>query len=342
MDPDTLLRRREIRTRLIGRLANLTVQEDISPNSVLSWSASLYSLSLSPYELSMDDVQNVAAIANITLRHALDLSEFSYAAMAGVLQATDAVASLMTYSYNPIVNTDEGRSESVAFRDNIAAGMVPVASAFGDLVAGSMVLGAEPTSLYYNNFRLTVSIDAVSPQTPNVTLSSPLSDFEQLSGKLPTTVKLVSSSESGAPSPAMVTKVVAVNPRSYTAESSAFVSNPLMLQVQPQDAGTSSALPLSSLEFTFQHNQAQMQYAHPESPVNFTSTCGPEDPPDKEFTYVCPGSNVLLSHNCSQGTGVHTSYCPKLASACASLDLTSANVSIAQSCHTVEYNATSK
>jgi hypothetical protein len=73
IDSVTLRRRREVRSNLILSLSNLTVQEDINTESVASWSANLYALSIRPHEVSQVDAAVLADIANTTLHHAIAL-----------------------------------------------------------------------------------------------------------------------------------------------------------------------------------------------------------------------------------------------------------------------------
>jgi hypothetical protein len=128
IDPVTLRRRREVRSNLILSLSNLTAQEDINTESVAAWSANLYALSIRPHEVSQADAAVLADIANTTLHHAIALGVDSYADMQGVLQATDAVASLLRYNYNPNDYRDADFNTSRSYVNNTAARFVPVVS----------------------------------------------------------------------------------------------------------------------------------------------------------------------------------------------------------------------
>jgi hypothetical protein len=325
IDPVTLRRRREVRSNLILSLSNLTAQEDINTESVAAWSANLYALSIRPHEVSQVDAAVLADIANTTLHHAISLGVDSYADMQGVLQATDAVASLLRYNYNPNDYRDADFNTSRSYVNNTAARFVPVVSTFGDMVSNLMVLGENETTLVYDNFRMTVAL-AVGSRIQE-THSVPAG--EQQSAAAASTVALQPVTDAVAP--AVAIKVMSTNPRSYAVDTADYVSSPVRLQVQTQESQHSSAAEyLSSIEFTFQHSTLQEQYVSYEV-WNFSSTCEARNA-SQTFTYRCPDSGNVIRHNCSQGAGVHISYCPKPAAACAMLALETAEITTPDAC----------
>jgi hypothetical protein len=325
VDPSTLRRRREVRSNLIRSLSNLTVQEDINTESVAAWSANLYALSIRPHEVSQLDAAVLADIANTTLHHAIALGVDSYAAMLGVLQATDAVASLQRYNYNPNDYRDADFNTSRSYVNNTAARFVPVVSTFGDMVRNIMVLGENETTLVYDNFCLTVALAAGSHiQEPH---SVPSGEQQDTAAESSVALQTVAD----AAIPAVVIKVLSTHPRSYTQDTIDYVSSPVILQVQTLESEVSSAAEyLSSIEFTFQHNALQMEYMH-YAERNFTSTCRAQNA-SKTFTYRCPDSGHVIRQNCSQGAGVYVSYCPKPAAACGMLALETAEITTPSAC----------
>jgi hypothetical protein len=332
IDPVTLRRRREVRSNLILTLRNLTAQEDINTESVASWSANLYALSVRPHEVSDVDATVLADIANTTLHHAIALGVDSYADMLGVLQATDAVASLLKYNYNPNDYRDADFNTSRSHVNNTAAQFVPVVSTFGDMVSNLMVLGENETTLLYDNFRMTVALAVGNPiQEPRS-----FSTGEQQSVAASSTVTLHTVVD--AVVPAVAIKVISTHPRSYTANTADYVSPPVRLQVQTLEPRHSRAAEyLSSIAFTFQHNALQSQFDYYEV-RNFTSTCTARNA-SQTFTYRCPDSGHEIRHNCSRGAGVHVSYCPKPAAACAMLALDSAEITTPDACRVVNSTA---
>jgi hypothetical protein len=326
IDAVTLRRRREVRSNLILSLSNLTVQEDINTESVASWSANLYALSIRPHEVSQTDAAVLADIANTTLHHAIALGVDSYADMLGVLQATDAVASLLRYNYNPNDYRDADFNTSRSFVNNTAARFIPVVSTFGDMVSNLMVLGENDTTLVYDNFRMTVALAVGSRiQAPHTV---PAGDQQQDS-TVESAVAL--QTVSAAAIPAMAIKVMSTYPRSYATDTTDYVSSPVRLQVQGLESQRGAAAEyLRSIEFTFQHNAVQSLYKHYEV-LNFTTTCKTFNASETS-TYRCPDSGHVIRHNCSQGAGVHVSYCPKPAAACAMLALEAAEIITPSAC----------
>jgi hypothetical protein len=325
IDPVTLRRRREVRSNLILSLSNLTAQEDINTESVAAWSANLYALSIRPHEVSQADAAVLADIANTTLHHAIALGVDSYADMQGVLQATDAVASLLRYNYNPNDYRDADFNTSRSYVNNTAARFVPVVSTFGDMVSNLMVLGENETTLVYDNFCMTVAL-AVGSRIQE-THSVPAG--EQQSAAATSTVALHTVIDAVAP--AVAIKVMSTNPRSYVVDTADYVSSPVRLQVQTLESEHSSAAEyLSSIEFTFQHSTLQEQYVSYEV-RNFSSKCEARNA-SQTFTYDCPDSGHVIRHNCSQGAGVYVSYCPKPAAACAMLALETAEITTPDAC----------
>jgi hypothetical protein len=253
--------------------------------------------------------------------------------MLGVLQATDAVASLQRYNYNPNDYRDVDFNTSRSYVNNTAARFIPVVNTFGDMVRNIMVLGENETTLVYDNFCLTVALAAGSHiQEPH---SVPSGEQQDTAAESSVTLQTVAD----AAIPAVVIKVLSTHPRAYTQDTIDYVSSPVALQVQTLESEVSSAAEyLSSIEFTFQHNALQTEYMH-YAARNFTSTCRAQNA-SQTFTYRCPDSGHVIHHNCSQGAGVHVSYCPKPAAACGMLALETAEITTPSVCTVL--NSTAK
>jgi hypothetical protein len=276
----------------------------------------------------------VTIIANTTLMNALSLGVQKYQDIVGVLQATDAVASLLKYNYNPNDYRSADFNTLRGYLNNTAAEMIPVLSAFADLVTGAQVLGEASSDLIYDNFRIAAAV--LSTSTP-ATAHAPQSQEERASVASTSSVTL-SSSGVGAE---VALKLVVMNPREYGADgASDFVSSPILLQVQGMQ--TNNEAPdelLSSIEFTFQHNEPQHQYLQ-DTPANFTTVCTARNA-SQQFSFVCPDSGHVLRHNCSQGAGTHTSHCPVPAPACTQLDYRSTVITIPSTCRVIRFDALS-
>jgi hypothetical protein len=333
IDAVTLRRRREVRSNLILSLSILTRQDDISTESLSSWSANLYALSIRPHEVSQEDANVLADIANTTLHHAIALGADSYADMLGVLQATDAVASLLRYNYNPNDYRDTDFNTSRAYVNNTAARFIPIVSTFADMVSRLKVLGENATDIVYDNFRMSVALsDGGQSQKPR---RVPVASQQDAAEASSVTLHPIP----GGVAPPLSVTVISTPPRSYTTSSAQYVSSPVRLQVQAVDAHGSRAVDyLSSIEFTFQHNEPQHQYVHYEE-HNFNTTCTAQNA-SQTFTYHCPDSGYVIRHNCSQGAGVHVSYCPRPAASCAMLVLDTAEITPAGACRVLSSTAT--
>jgi hypothetical protein len=331
LDSAALSQRQAIWSSLVGSLSNLTRLEDINAEAVASWSTSLYSLTVRPHELSTADVRSVSALANATLHHALLLGIQEYSDITGVLDAINALSSVQQGSCGG--NGCEGRRLMAGASENAAASALPIISAFGDLVLGTQVLGVPPRALLYDNFRLSATLAQVSNSAENVSLTVPQSSSEE-----PTSVVTLQAAEDAA-SAVLGVKMIVMNPTAYSADTSAFVSTPVLLQVQTQgDDARSARDALSRIHFVFKHNEAQDHYVHYTS-ANLTTTCT-ERNASQQFSFVCPDSGHVLQHNCSRGAGVQTSYCPRPASACARLDYATTSISLPSTCSVIDYNAT--
>jgi hypothetical protein len=329
--------RREVRSILIDRLGNITEQEDISAQAVASWSASLYSLSLHPHDLSANDVRKVAAIANTTLQQAMAVGVTSYADMAGVLQATDAVASLLRYNYNPNDYSDESFNETRQFVNNTAAGLLPVLRSFGDLMSGAMVVGENRTELRYENFQLSTGVHVLEAGTAgSITAVAPESDSQV--GQ-PSSVEIRGNAEA-ATLRTVVVKLVTLYPRMFAVDTAAYTSTPISLQLRTVEGGADETLLpetyLSELEFTMVHNEEQIRYLALEQ--NFTTVCRTRNSTQKE-SFACPGTNYIIHHNCSRGAGAQTSHCPRPRPSCARVDPSSASITLPESCRVLRFTS---
>jgi hypothetical protein len=336
LDPVMLMSRRELRSYLIQSLNNLTALEDVTTESVAAWAGNMYGLSLRAQEMSAVDVGVMADIANTILGQALALQLDSYVELQDVLRATDVIASLMRYNYNPVDYSTTEAADPRSFVNNTAAWFLPMVSLFGDLVARTLVVGENATSLLSENFRMSVQLSRLVSATPYRT---PQTTQESQAGVPPSTVSLTATPSASADR-LLAVKMVTAYPRSYAMDTTAYVSSPVLLQLTPQDnASIPAAVDLRDIEFAFQHNEPQPQYAQYEV-KNFTSTCT-ERNDSQSFSFVCPDSGHVIRHNCSSGAGVHVGFCLKPSPACAKVAAATATISIPTRCYVLDSTATS-
>jgi hypothetical protein len=315
-------------------LENLTRVDDVSADSVSSWSTNLYALSIRPQELSINDARAISAIANATLANALALGVQRYQDVIGVLQATDAVASLLKNDAHTNNRSSGAVHPEFGPGGNRAAQMIPVLSAFADLVTSAQLPGEPENNLIYDNFRITAAV-VTAGLTPLI-MKAPQSEEEQTTSAQASTVAI-----SGNKPVLMAIKMLLLNPQEYSiSASSEAISTPLLLQVQGVgDAAAVVQEGLTDMEFTLKHNLQEDRFLS-YAAANFTSICTARNE-SQHFRYVCPDSGQVIRHNCSQGAGVHTSHCPSPAPGCAHLDYRSTEVTLPSVCRVVRFDAAS-
>jgi hypothetical protein len=359
----TLKQRRALRSKLIAVMEDITASDDINEQSIEAWSASLFDLSIKPFEMSANDAAGIASIANRTLNYALELGIESHTAMLGVLRATDTVSSVRTYNYNPNEYDSQTFNTSETFVNNTARSIVQVTSRFADLIGSSLILGEKEETYCFDNFRLSSAVHAFPDANVSSTLllSSPQTEFEKQTAAAASTVELIPVANASAAS-TLTVNFVTVYPRAYAADTSAFYSDPIYLQVQA-DRGSSGGSSgssggptadevLSSIVLTFQHNaetvettasssnsQSNGTAAAAPGVVNVTSQCLGLSL-EERYRHTCPGSNAVIWHNCSGKVGQYVSYCPVPATTCGVLDVDSATIASSDACTVLSTNST--
>jgi hypothetical protein len=330
--------RRAVRSQLIQSLQNLTLIDDINVNSMASWSANLYSLSLNPFELSVNDAANIVSIANATLQNAIALGVESIDQMKGILQATDTVSSVRRYNYNPNDYTSANFDTSYEFVNNTAVGIIPVLSLYSSLVQGAMVLGQQDVSYYYENFRMSAGLHSLASNGDNITVNTPVSDYENFVGTPASSIAFhTRGGDSNAATGTVSINLISVYPRAYTADTSSFDSDPIYLQLG-SDSKEHPASYLSSVDITFQRNLL-LSRDYDAEVVNVTSQCFGNST-SETYQHTCPGSGEVIAHNCTGRRGFLSTSCPKYAPACAQLNVVSAEFEVLTSCTVQTSNIT--
>eukprot|EP01032_Pedospumella_encystans_P031772 gene31772-35864_t len=342
MDASTLFVRRAVRSQLISSLQNLTLAQDVNAETLSLWSSSLLSLALNPYELSVQDAVVASAIANKTLSFALAQGLDAYDDFVSVLQVTDTLASLQRYNYNPHDYMRLNDTSSTFYGPNSAINIVQVTSVFGELVVNNMQLGQDRVTYYFDNFRLDLhkqvlpGVDLMydptmaptaaltllgsnttlnntddSPQQmvymPNITIVGPQTEFEILLGE-PQTSAFVQPGLSASTTVGI--KTLSVYPRTYTANTSSFLSMPLFIQMSGIDSSGNalrdSSDYISTIDFAFPFNAEAPVSAQYPTVLNVTSNCTAERGPGRpggykivEYYHTCPGSGTVILHNCT-------------------------------------------
>lgn len=333
---------REFRSTLLETLESLTAREDVNKLSVQDWSATLQSLTTKSLELAEIDINRMIYIANRTILSARTVKSTNYNGLVGVLQAVDAaVSSQKLLNATGIVNINATESSAtnvvVASTNNSAAMLVSIASTFADVVTNAQVFGENITEFLYDNFRMSAGLYELSADAASLTLQSPQSEADRLLGMQVSTATLAPAANKTGAESIVAVKVIDVQPQAYPIDPTAFLSNPLYLQVTAQN-GQSPLDMVSELDFTFQHLGSVTEF-DTRYDVNFTFTCLGLSWTES-YAFVCPGSGVVLNNSCSNGLGEYTLFCPKLTPSCAQLGVYSAEVDILNTCNVTDFSST--
>lgn len=319
---------RQIRGALVTSLLSLTEAEDVNEVSTASWAATLSAVAFKPQELYPEDRVLVLSLANRTLQSALSTGATSAALYVGVLEALDSVTSLLGGKLSDSIDRQAYTTELSS------ATTLQVLTAFADLQARSLALGLNSTSFTYENFRLAAQVVSLDPASGNITLASPRSVSEIWTGSPPSSSVLVPSA-AGYTATTVTGRVLVVYPRVFARNTSAFESNPFILQLR-SDGVNSPNEALSGVSFALQHIQPALTDITTGRSINLTTVCTDRND-SAVFVMVCPGSGVVLRHNCSRGPGTHVSYCPVLGPSCASLNTATGELGSWSDCRVVRY-----
>jgi hypothetical protein len=332
-----------VRAALISVLQNMTTAEDVTEQSIASWSAGLQSLVQRPNEIAGAAALRIIAIANFTINSAKENGGIAAASLAGALEALDVAGSVLKDAQR--ANTDvvgdgaRRRVSSTTAADgsssnNTASTMVPLLDLFAELLDASTVPGQDATNYVYGNFRVTNLRGSLVAGTTKISLSVPQTDTERISGSVMSSIVLVPSSASSGATTEVGVSIITVLPTAYSPDTSHFDADPIRVKIS-SNAGQAPSDFLSAVQFTFQHNPL-VQRAYYES-INVTSHCmGTVG--DEIYTHVCPGSLREVAHNCTGRKGYLTSACPYLEPSCAQLSVATADIHAVPQCALVASN----
>ncbi|RYG69290.1 hypothetical protein EON64_03095, partial [archaeon] len=316
---------RDLRTSLVNTLNSIVASDDITASSLLTWSSYLYSIASNPYELSVDSISAVRAIAALTAMYSQE-TKVDYTLLTGVLDAVDALASIAYSGYN---------TQGGELSNNTAVDIIDTLTDFADVIASSLVDGQSNVAFIYRNFRIISSVMAIE-SLQNV--SVPLSNAEALSDQDKTSLVLYPRADAER-DVVLAATLVQIYQRSFTRSPTAFFSDPIRLKLVQRDATDDDVSDvLESIQFTLRNNDVLSYYVFGnETGPNFTSICTTER---ETFTFTCPYSSQLITHRCTGIAGTHISYCPVVQPNCNLLNITSASTSGSSSfCQVVEFTS---
>lgn len=333
---DALAATRALRSQLIANLQNLTVMDDLSKDSVESWSSYLEAVTTNPYELESSDSSKVQVIALTTVTQSKYLG-VSYSSLTGVLLAVDAVETLST---SPSTSGTISQSSATGTpQSNSTAGpMLGVLNNFLDIVADSKIYGEPPTTYVYTNFRLISSTNHLSgDQSNNLTLNIPQTLLESLVADKQTSLSLglsnITTSNSNLSSVAYTAHILQTYEKAYTNDFSLFYSDPVRLKLSSSDISltTLTTSVFSELVLAIRSNDAISNFQFSNfTDEKYVTVCKKNQ--NKSYKYKCSKSGVYVYQNCTGIAGSYTTYCPKPIPTCDKLNATSASVSHLDSC----------
>jgi hypothetical protein len=332
------------RSILIHTLKNLTRFDDVSKDSVQSWSTALRSIVSNPAEISQNDVSTVQEIALKTASAASDLGLQS-SSLLGVLNAMDGIAT----SSAQIADTNN--ATSIAGTQSL----LTILSQYSELASSELVYGEEPKTIIYNNFRISSSVRLLSDfvvqedenQTNSTAIEVPRTDIEEILRIPKSSLQFLPSKDSSSSSSSPISiSLIETYEKSYTSRPSVFYSDPIQFTYKIANSNSSSSSNnntnsgLESIIFRIRHNEAISGFDVDNlnaTAEEFRSSCtlGVTE----STSYLCKTTQKTLVHHCNGSfSGAMLSYCPLIVPTCNSIDVSSASLSSNHSvCQTIAF-----
>ena len=298
---------RDLRTTLLTSLVALAASSDVSKENLLFTSHSLSAIAQNSYELVVDSVNAVNAVAVSVLTNAANLGSVSYGSADGVLSAVDASVSAATRADN---------------RTAVSDALLHSVAAFSDLMSSQLVAGQEGVDYVQDSFRLRSVRRNVDSRA--LVVSTPQTSLERLANAPASTVS-IESDVGNSEEEEFAVSVITTAASAYGELGATFLTNPLQVRVSRSSAAA------TTVKFSLVHH-VPMEFTDISTAagMNFTSTClGASD--TAIYYHTCPLSYEVLEHNCTGLMGVMTSYCSVRAPSCSVLN-TAAN--------TADFNST--
>jgi hypothetical protein len=331
------------RSILIHTLKNLTHFDDISKDSVQSWSSSLRSIVTNPAEISQNDISTVQEIALKTAFAASNLGLQSNSLL-GVLNAMDAIATSTAQA------GDHNNATAIEGTDSFLS----ILSQYSHLASSELVYGEEPQTIIYNNFRISTSVSLLSDFTStnsgqnqsSLTIEVPKTDIEEILSIPKSSLQFFPSNESASASSSPISvSLIQTYEKSYTFRPSVFFSDPIQFTYRVANTSASSEQNetnnhFSSIIFRVRHNEAISGFNIDNSTTKheeFRSNCTLGI--TNSTTYYCKITKMTLIHHCNGSfSGGMVSYCPLIVPTCNSINVSSSLLSSNHSsCETIGF-----
>ena len=268
-----------VREKALLGLYNLSTSTSLLRAQIIALAISLSTQTAFSYELSPLSVYLTLSCAHNLLTAMTQLNT-GYDAALPLIQAIDSAVSTSNYSRNLFVNT---------------------LMKYGSLVSNQLYPGQASIENIFSNFRIVTSVMFSSPK-----ISLPLSDLEIISGKQANSIdiaNLLSDQQTG--------KISVIELESMLFSESQFKSNPVIIQIFPQNLPSSKRL----ITVRLTNNLPQ---AIPNETDKITTICL-KNMRSLIHRYKCPFSDYTIVHNCTNRVGTLSSQCPKYQAQCSNL-----------------------
>eukprot|EP00597_Dinobryon_sp_UTEXLB2267_P015729 CAMPEP_0170109554 /NCGR_PEP_ID=MMETSP0020_2-20130122/7278_1 /TAXON_ID=98059 /ORGANISM="Dinobryon sp., Strain UTEXLB2267" /LENGTH=2286 /DNA_ID=CAMNT_0010334573 /DNA_START=4168 /DNA_END=11025 /DNA_ORIENTATION=+ len=313
---------------LISSLQSLTTQSEQTDQNVLSWAASLSTLTNSnAYLLNYTDLVTLHSVINSILVSAKEI-QLSVTArnsaderqMLEVLATTNILSSVYL-SKNCSDNII--RLSNYAYcknGSNYASSLIDdVTSKFINLVVPQFLDGMEMSSYKYGNFEFSIGVLSVQKSNTidfkgNLSFTSSHSVSLQISNKSQVGLATVA--------------VLETFPKSYS-KNSFLDSNPLSIEVYLY--GTTQLMAISGANIALIHDNAIPQYRVGYVPESFLTSCSGK----LDFTvhsYQCADSGTIIRRSCDGRSGSFINYCPSRSATCSTIHASTGALSTIESC----------
>jgi hypothetical protein len=330
------------RSVLIHTLKNLTDFDDVSKDSVQSWSTALRSIASNPAEISQNDVSIVQEIALKTASVATDLGLQS-SSLLGVLNVMDGVATSSAQMAK--LNNKTTVPDTQSF--------LTILSQYSQLASSELVYGEEPKTIIYNNFRIFTSVSLLSGfvvqdmnQTSSTAIEVPRTDIEEILSIRKSSVEFLSSNDSLTSSSPIAISLIQTYEKSYTSRPRVFYSDPIQFSYKIANSNSSSDHNstnngLERVIFRIRHNDAFSRF-HVDNITavaeEFRSNCTLGE--TNSTSHVCKTTHKTLVHHCNGSfSGGMLSYCPLIVPTCNSINVSLASLSSNHSgCETLSFS----
>ncbi len=274
--------KQSIRDDLLSALSSLTTSDDATETTLATWSSSLVSLAANSHELSANASQNVLDLASSLFSSSSDISiDYSDTIYTNILSSVDKSSTSVKYSTSSSDSSIVRRKLTSTDTESI----ITVVSGYNDVVSSQLVEGQSSVDLIYSNFRSSVASLSIGDEASNLTLSTPLTDYEKKIGVIPVNISIPVSSSSDDQS--LPISVLVMSEALF--DSSAMQSNPLRISI----SDTSNIA--DDIVFTLQ-NIVDLTYPVNETVILFNTSCAIDE--ESVNTFTCPRTGYTLTHTC--------------------------------------------